>query len=122
MQQPESQERRPFSAWLAAMAKLAGATRPSELQRLLAEHQCHCTKETVASWLEGTSEPSPAKMREAMVAVNKALPEVDAWEEYRRMTEGEKGPEVRQKAELEGAGELLDELIQRDPRLPPRLS
>ncbi len=120
MEAPQNQAA--FSAWLKAMAAHAGVEGPSELHRLLLRYECHCTERAVAEWMSGRSAPSPRKMSEAMVALNKAVPDVDAWEEYRRISRGEEASEVQKKAELEEAGELLDELIQQDPRLPPRLT
>lgn len=122
MERAPSQDGRRFSAWLKSIAGRAGAASPSELQRVLASHGCHCTTATVAAWLEARSEPGPAKMREAIVALNKALPDIDVWEEYRQYLQGREAPEAPQKAELEEAGRLLDDVIAKDPRLPPRLT
>ncbi len=122
MERAPSQDRRGFPAWLTSIAGRAGATTPSELQRVLARHGCHCATGTLAAWLEARSEPGPAKMREVIVALNKALPDIDVWEEYRQHLQGQEVAEAPQKAELEEAGRLLDEVIAQDPRLPPRLT
>ncbi len=122
MEPAEPHGTRTFSAWLKSIAARAGAGSPADLRSLLARHGCHCTAETVADWLDARSEPGLAKMREAIVALRKALPDIDVWEEYRQYLEGQEPPEAPQKAELEEAGRLLDELIEKDPRLPPRLT
>lgn len=79
----------PFAVWLQAAAAEAGAADASELAEVLVTNGCYCRGATVASWLDGTSEPPPEKARLILGALNKAVGDFDVWEQYGRWKEGE---------------------------------
>lgn len=89
MSKTESQARPPFSIWLKAVAAKTGATTALELRQVLVRHGCHAPEILLDEWLEGVSEPSLDKMRELITALNKALEDIDVWEEHRRYLRGE---------------------------------
>ncbi|MGH2773327.1 MAG: hypothetical protein ACRDIU_09360 [Actinomycetota bacterium] len=109
-----------FVEWLRAMADVANASSPAELQHLLLANNCHCTLEQATEWLQGTGEPTFDKTRDIIKAFYAALPGVEVWEEYRNFTLGK--PFLQDVDKKSAALEEKLEDILRGSGLPPPLS
>lgn len=111
---PEAE--RTFAGWLNAIAEHAGVPQAAALKALLSEHGCVCTRPALETWLSGAGTPPAEKMRQVIGALNKALPKIDVWDDYRGYIEGRDGD--RRSTVLEAP--TLDELLDRSG-LPPGL-
>lgn len=98
---------RSFSDWLTGIADYAGAPDPVSLRALFGSHGCICTLPAVTAWLAGEGEPSPEKMRQIIAALNKAIEDVDVWDDYRRFVHGDTLTRARRAPAVPSLDDLL---------------
>lgn len=109
-----------FSVWLTSITKAGGIDSAQELQKLLLQHDCHCTLEDAANWLQGAAEPSYEKTRDIIKSLYDALPQIEVWREYRRFVEGK--PFLEEQTGLASEVTATLEAIAKQGGLPPPLA